>query len=192
MTEGKRIKAEEAAKRLGISIAKLLSWQRRGILPPAPLAGRKRYYTEEYVEQAKAHLQKYCTGREVRSILGIPDSALQKMVKLGLLSSKIMGGQRFYLREEVEELKKKCPTPKDVRELIKEQTGHSVSWLAKQLGISRQTLYTWLHKGLLSLPKQGEKVFITKAYVEELKKNLAQKLAQAHKIRTQVLKSREK
>lgn len=192
MTEEKRITADEVAKRLGISVAKLISWQKKGALPPAPLRGRKRCYTEEYVEQARQHLQKYYTGKDVRKILGIGDTVLQRLVRVGLLTAERIGGQRFYLREQVEELKKQCPTPKEVTEMIKEKTGHSISWLAKQLGISRQTLYTWLHRGILSLPRKGEKVFVTLSDVEEIKKNLAQRLEQAHRIRAQVLRSKEK
>lgn len=192
MTEEKKLKAEEVAKRLGISVAKLIGWQKRGVLPSAPLKGKKRYYTQEYVEQAQERLQKYLGGKGVKNILGIGDTTLQKLVKVGLLAVERLGGQRFYLRAQVEELKKRCPTPAAIAESIRERTGHPISWLAKQLGISRQTLYTWLHKGLLSLPKRGDKVFITLSDVEEIKKNLSQKLEQAHKIRAQVLKSREK
>ncbi len=192
MQKERKIRADEVTKRLGISIAKLISWQKKGGLPPAPLRGKKRYYTEEYLEEAKRCLEKYLSTKEVRNILGIADTLLQKLVKVGFLTAKLIGKQRFFLREEVEQLKQKYPTPQALIKMIKEQTGYSVSWLAKQLGISRQTLYTWLHRGFLSLPQKGGKVFITSSYVEEIKEKLSQKIEQAHKIRAVVLRSRGK
>lgn len=192
MVEEKKIRANDVAEKLGISIAKLTSWQKRGVLPPAPCVGKKRYYTEEYVEQAKQCLQKYLSAGEVKKILNIGDSILQKLVNIGLLNVEIRGGQRFFLREQVEQLKEKCPTSRAVKEMIREGTGHSISWLARELGISRQTLYTWLHRGLISIPQKDGKPFITSAYIEELKENLSQRLEQAHKIRTQVLRNKAK
>jgi excisionase family DNA binding protein len=76
--------------------------------------------------------------------------------------------------------------------MVKDQVGQSISWVARQLGISRQTFYTWLHKGVITPPKKGDKIFFTRAAIEEIKKNLAQRLEQAHRIRTQVLRSRGK
>lgn len=192
MMEEKKIKADEVAKALGISVAKLIGWQKRGVLPPAPVMGKKRYYTEEYVKQAKEYLQKYIRGGEVRRILGISDSTLNKLINVGVLSVELRKGQRFFLRKEVEELKSRCPTPEAVKDLLREKRGRSVTWLAKQLGVSRQTLYTWLHQGLLSLPRKEGKTLINSAYLEELKKNLAQRLERAHRIRAQVLRSKEK
>jgi len=192
MEKEKRLKASEVAKELGITVARLISWQKKGGLPPAPKVGRKRYYTQEYVEQAKEFVEKHLGARETKEILGINDSVLQKLVKGGFLTVKRMGGKRLFLKEEVEELKKKCPTPQDVKDMVKDQVGQSISWVARQLGISRQTFYTWLHKGVITPPKKGDKIFFTRAAIEEIKRNLAQRLEQAHRIRTQVLRSRGK
>ncbi|MBC7327381.1 MerR family transcriptional regulator [bacterium] len=186
----KKISAQEVAKRLGISLAKLISWQKKGALPPAPVRGKKRFYTEEYVEEAKEFLQKHIGVKDVKNILGITDSLLSRLVNSGLLNAKRIGGRRIFLKEEVEELKKKYPTPKALKDIVKDQVGQSISWLAKELGISRQTFYTWLRKGIISLPKKGDKVFITSQFLREIKEKLAQRLEQAHRIKEQVLRSR--
>jgi excisionase family DNA binding protein len=192
MEKEKRLKASEVAKELGITVARLISWQKKGGLPPAPKVGRKRYYTQEYVEKAKEFVEKHLSARETKEILGINDSLLQKLVKGGFLTIERMGGKRLFLKEEVEKLKKKCPTPQDVKDMVKDQVGQSISWVARQLGVSRQTFYTWLHQGVISPPKKGDKIFFTRAAIEEIKKNLAHRLEQAHRIRTQVLRSRGK
>ncbi|MGC9004093.1 MAG: helix-turn-helix domain-containing protein [bacterium] len=192
MEKEKRLTASQVADALGISVAKLISWQKRGALPPAPKVGRKRYYTEEYLEKAKEFVEKYMGAVETKELLGINDALLQNLVKAGILTVKRVKGRRLFLKEEVEELKKKCPTPEEVKGFVKDHFGQSISWVAKQLGISRQTFYTWLKKGVLTPPKKGDKIFFTRADVEEIKKKLAQRLERAHRIRVQVLRSRKK
>ncbi len=183
-----RISAQEVAKALNLNPAKLINWQKKGILPPAPRKGKKRYYTEEYLEEAKKFLEQHLFSHQVKKLLGIGESRLAKLIRAGLLRIKKAGRLRVFFKDEVEELQKQS---KDLRMVIKEKVGFSKTDVAQCLGVSRQTLYTWLRQGVIKPPLKNGRPFFNNEFINRIKEELAPRIERAQRMKEKMLSDKK-
>jgi excisionase family DNA binding protein len=142
----------QAARVLNVKGRTVSKWAERGLLVPVETKGTIVYFDRDAVEEFR---RDHVFGPEAASILGVGELVVQKWARSGRLypvSGPCVDGLHRYLfrLQDVEGLRPE----------------HRVTApeMAKQLGVSRRQIYTWIEKGRIS-PVSGPGVDGAKHYL---------------------------
>lgn len=141
-----------AAKILGVKGTTVSKWAERGLIVPIETKGTITYFDRDAVEEFR---RDHLFGPEAANILVVGELVVQKWARSGRLhpvSGPCVDGLHRYLfrRQDVERLRP--------------EHRMTAPEMARQLGVSRRQIYTWIEKGRIS-PVSGPGVDGAKHYL---------------------------